>query len=104
MGNSVDQPSLEQVLQQFYHNMHTRAMRGDPHIEFVSLEQAAIEVQDKWDQIENGRLTLPQLNQELARRFAGNDLNSVFEPILEPMNRAGWSTLMSYDLMKCAIA
>jgi hypothetical protein len=90
MGNSVDQPSLEQVLQQFYHNMHTRAMRGDPHIEFVSLEQAAIEVQDKWDQIENGRLTLPQLNQELARRFAGNDLNSVFEPILEPMNRAGF--------------
>merc|ERR1711907_213672 len=63
MGNSADQPSLE---------------------------QAAIEVQDKWDQIENGRLTLPQLNQELARRFAGNDLNSVFEPISEPMNRAGF--------------
>jgi hypothetical protein len=90
MGNSVDQPSLEQVLQQFYHNMHQRALRGDPHIELVSLDKAAEEVQDKWDQIEKGRLTLPQLNQELARRFAGNDLNSVFEPVLEPMNRTGF--------------
>ena len=91
LGNQIDEPSMEQVLQQFYHNMLKRATRGDAHIEFVSPAAASVEVKQKWEQIESGQLTLVQLNQELARRFGGNDLNSVFEPILEPMNRAGIS-------------
>jgi hypothetical protein len=90
LGNQIDEPSMEQVLQQFYHNMLKRATRGDAHIEFVSPAAASVEVKQKWEQIESGQLTLVQLNQELARRFGGNDLNSVFEPILEPMNRAGF--------------
>merc|ERR1712070_978205 len=90
MGNTVDSPSLEEVLHTFYANMRKKALKGAPYIELVDPRQAEEEANDYWHQIETHQITLPELNQELAKRFGGNDLNSVFEPVLEPMNRAGF--------------
>ena len=89
MGNSVDSPTLDEVLRTFYVNMRTLALKGAPYIELVEPGRANIECDKYWHEVESGQITLAQLNQELAKRFGGNDLNSVFEPVLEPMNRAG---------------
>lgn len=89
MGHSSDQPSLRDVLNQFYHNMRKKALAGEAHISLVDPKQARFEVDEYWTQLEINEITLPDLNSELAGRFGGYDLNSVFEPLLEPMNRAG---------------